>query len=104
LRLELAPFGVKVITLMAGNVASNIGPNAPELKLPSQSLYLPIQEELLKVGEYSDMPTKKFAEEVVNEVLGGAKGLVWKGGNTMLVRVLSPWLPSFLMVSTFLED
>lgn len=52
---------------------------------------------------YSDMPTAKFAKEVVNDTLSGAQGIVWKGGNTTLVRMLVPWLPTFILVSHFMS-
>lgn len=56
LRLELAPLNVRVITLMAGNVQSNIGDNgAPPQKLPPSSHYLPIEKHIAEKSEWADM-------------------------------------------------
>ncbi|KAH8092685.1 hypothetical protein BXZ70DRAFT_453327 [Cristinia sonorae] len=43
LRVELAPFGVKVILIVAGNIKSNI--TKTENKMPENSIYKPIERE-----------------------------------------------------------
>ena len=101
LRLELRPFGVKVITLIAGNVASNIHANTPPIELPSDSVYEPVRSEISKEMQYSDQPAASFAKQVVNDVLGGAQGKVYRGGNSGLVKwlpsILSSWVIDYLM-------
>jgi 1-acylglycerone phosphate reductase len=99
LRLELAPFHVRVITLMSGNVASNITANTPAIKIPSTSYYLPVKAEIAKEEQYADMPTKAFAEQVVSAVVGGSKGKFWLGGNIWIVRTALFWLPGWAVVS-----
>jgi 1-acylglycerone phosphate reductase len=100
LRLELAPLGVRVVTLMAGNVKSNISANAPPpTSLPDTSPYKPVEKYIAADEEWSELPADKFAKEVVSEVLNGASGKMWKGGNSGIVRWLVPFMPQFVFVS-----
>lgn len=99
LRYEMMPLGVKVITLMAGNVKSNIEANREPLDLPPTSYYLPIKDSMAESADFTEMPTEKFAEGVVNDTLGGVSGYIWKGGNTGILRWLLPVLPWFVVVS-----
>jgi 1-acylglycerone phosphate reductase len=99
LRLELAPFQVRVITLMAGNVASNISANKPTVNISSTSHYLPIKNEVEAEESYSDMPTQKFVDKVVEAVVGGSAGKVWIGSNVWVVRIALFWLPGWAIVS-----
>ncbi|KAF2679664.1 NAD(P)-binding protein [Lentithecium fluviatile CBS 122367] len=80
LHLELAPFHVRVITLMAGNVASNISANMPAA-----------------TSQYSDMPTKQFAEEVVAAVVGESEAKLWKGSDVTLIRVVTGLMPTWVL-------
>jgi 1-acylglycerone phosphate reductase len=100
LRLELAPLGIKVITLVAGNTTSNIATNAPPPSaLPSSSPYLPIEKSIAIQAEYSDMPTEQFAEKLVETVMSRGSGAVWIGSNTTLVRYAMPLMPQWMFVS-----
>lgn len=102
LRFELAPLNVRVITLVAGNVDSNMssGRNGPPpAGLPSSSYYKGIEQKISKREKFANMDTAKFADEVVNAVVSGATGKVWKGGNMGVVRWLVPVMPSFIYVS-----
>ncbi|KAJ4302873.1 NADPH-dependent 1-acyl dihydroxyacetone phosphate reductase [Kalmusia sp. IMI 367209] len=97
LRIELAPLGVKVVTLAAGNVTSNMISNgAPPAQLPADSFYKPIEKDIANAEEFTNMPTSQFANEVATEVLDGASGKVFKGANSTLVKWLVPFLPQFL--------
>lgn len=104
LRFELAPLNVRVITLVAGNVASHMssGVNGPPpTELPPTSRYKAIENELSKGEQFADMDTMVFANEVVSAVVSNATGKVWKGGNMAVVRWLMPIMPSFVYVSSF---
>jgi len=83
---------------MAGNVASNIAANTPTVDIPSRSHYLPVKEDIAKEEKYSDMPTQKFANEIVGAVVDGSAGKVWSGSNVWVVRA-ALWLPGWAMVS-----
>jgi len=99
LRYELAPLHVRVITLIAGNVASHMsaGVNGPPpASLPAASRYKAVEAELAKGEKFADMDTSVFADGVVAAVVGGATGKVWKGGNMAVTRWLVPFLPGFV--------
>ncbi|KAF2107813.1 NADPH-dependent 1-acyldihydroxyacetone phosphate reductase [Lophiotrema nucula] len=104
LRLELRPLGVKVITLMAGNVATNIAANAPPVEIPQSSVYDPVRSEIGKEMKYSDQPAASFAKQVVDDVLGGSQGKVYRGGNSFIMKWLPSVLPEWAMDYLMLEN
>lgn len=100
LRLELAPLGVRVITLMAGNVQTNISVNAERpAALPLTSQYLPIEKDIITERKWDEMDRNEFAKKVVNDVLGGVSGKVWLGTSTGTVRWAVPLMPQWIFVS-----
>lgn len=101
LRYELAPFDVRVITLLAGNVTSNLssGNGAPPAELPATSRYKAVEKDIAAEVKFSEMETVKFAEEVVGAVGARATGRVWSGGNTWVLRWIVPVMPGFIYVS-----
>ena len=107
MRLELAPFGVNVVTAITGLVESNLATNLQDFHLPAKSLYLPIKKEieaqaLEKPGVLpSKMALDVYAERVVNDVLGGATGLIWRGGMATAIRFGSKLLPMWIWVRIF---
>ena len=60
LRLELQPFGVKVVTVMAGAIQSNFFTNQDELQLPQDSDYRPIQD---CISDLTNIPTGKQMDD-----------------------------------------
>ncbi|KAJ9607304.1 hypothetical protein H2200_008377 [Cladophialophora chaetospira] len=88
LRLELAPFGVKVLTMATGGVVSNIGSGLPDL--PDDSLYKSLEEHLREKlknpGGGSRMPTKEYAEKFVKVVESGKSGKVYLGAGAGFVK------------------
>ncbi|KAJ7117853.1 hypothetical protein C8R44DRAFT_791529 [Mycena epipterygia] len=91
LRVELAPFNIKVITIASGNVQSNI--MKPEA-LPADSIYQPIRAEYqtdrLDRFQEDAMPANVWAASVVAECLKPTpKPWVWLGPNSWLVWTLS---------------
>lgn len=94
LRMELAPMGVKVISVMTGLVKTNWYNNVPTFILPSDSLYLPVVKhiEAGATGVSSaknGTPANVYAESVVKHLLGGANGRIWHGALSTLVWSLS---------------
>lgn len=96
LRLELAPLGVKVVTLYMGVVSTGISsPDA--IAFNPSSLYISAEAAAKKRSrdhQVSGMKADQFAREVANEVLvkkpGHGKGeYVWKGSNSFLVWLLN---------------
>ncbi|MCJ1394804.1 hypothetical protein MMC18_007684 [Xylographa bjoerkii] len=101
MRLEMGPFGVKVVTVVAGVIETNFSANLPDLKLPSNSVYLPIKTEVDAVANDRVLPTAMdvdvFAEKLVGDVLHGANGLVYRGKLATLSWFMSNFLPAWFL-------
>lgn len=100
LRLELAPFGVDVMTVMTGTVDSLFHVNDP-FKLPEGSRYALIEEKIAgwASGELKPkgIPNEKFAELIVGDITtDGKSGLIWKGPNAGSLAAMSKWAPQSL--------
>lgn len=96
MRLELEPFGIKVIDLKTGAVTSQLFQNAGEQsspRLPKDSIYAPFADIVEKAMrgeeiEKSGMLADKWAKLVVGEVLAGTpKAQIWKGASASVVRI-----------------
>lgn len=105
MRLELEPFGVKVVDLKTGVVTSNLIQNSRQsgvTSLPADSIYTPVRgiveksmlgEEFEKTG----MATSKWAMMVANELLKrNPSAQIWRGGNATLI-----WLSTYLPHGAF---
>ena len=93
LRVELAPFDVKVTVVVTGGVKSNIIRTHREL--PEGSLYIPLDKEYQRRQLHPQekaMATEVYAEKVVKAVLKPAPApWLWKGSQASLVW----WVVSF---------
>ncbi|OQE38963.1 hypothetical protein PENCOP_c007G01379 [Penicillium coprophilum] len=103
LRVELAPFGVHVTTIVTGGVQSRIARTDRALK--PGSLYSPIEAEYLrrvKHSQHNAMPNETYARSVVSQVLYGSapwrwlwpwargrKAWIWEGHASWLIWTLS---------------
>ncbi|KAI9859073.1 MAG: hypothetical protein M1824_003913 [Vezdaea acicularis] len=87
LRLEMAPYGVKVVVVVTGGVQSRIARR--ERQLPPTSLYLPIDgdyQRRLKHSQEGAMANADYAKSVVSQVLPKAhKKRIWEGNKSWLV-------------------
>ncbi|KAL8919699.1 MAG: hypothetical protein Q9208_006652 [Pyrenodesmia sp. 3 TL-2023] len=85
LRAELAPFGVRVMLVMAGTVESNIG-HAVENVLPEGSLYASVKHFYERRSGFSQkmesrpMETEVFARRLVEKAVRAEGGVVCRGG------------------------
>ena len=94
LRIELAPFGVSVITVVTGGVKSNI--TRTKRVLPEDSLYADLEESFKRRQGHSQvvgMDTTAYAREVVTKLLAGdgwiwKRRSIWAGGSANLIRWL----------------
>ncbi|KAL9096124.1 MAG: hypothetical protein Q9165_001647 [Trypethelium subeluteriae] len=77
LRVELQPFGVKVVTIVTGGVTSNI--SRTERRLPEGSFYVPVLKR---------SPPMWF----------------WEGHGARLVKFVSTWLPAWLLDRHFYRE
>ncbi|KAF7526513.1 hypothetical protein G7054_g10726 [Neopestalotiopsis clavispora] len=107
-RLELEPFGVKVIDLKTGAVASNLIKNQKTLTpitLPRDSIYEPARdavEAAMRNDKMADVgtPANQWAKEVVGDLTRKSPPLViWRGANAKLGR-FGTIMPHGMMDST----
>ncbi|KAF7556353.1 hypothetical protein G7046_g6321 [Stylonectria norvegica] len=104
MRIELEPLGVKVITVVAGTVNTNLVTNQAHSKLPESSRYFPIKakvEYILDGNELTKgaMDPKLFAEKVAdNAVKGNPTARHWLGTSASLI-----WVMTTFFKHTFLD-
>jgi 1-acylglycerone phosphate reductase len=88
LRLEVAPFGIRVVELVTGSVESNFHENGGKAVLPADSLYAPIKDnmETLINGTSKEDASRRmdagvWAKQVVDQLVkSDPPAKVWKGG------------------------
>lgn len=75
LRMELAPFGIQVVTVQPGAIASNFGKNALQSLSPSPaatSWYYPVRDEIqmrASLSQANATLAKDFAKQLVDQLL-----------------------------------
>ncbi|RYP23186.1 hypothetical protein DL765_001271 [Monosporascus sp. GIB2] len=95
LRLELAPFGVKVINLITGMVKSTFFDNTPPAILPPTSMYNVAKEDIERVMTGEDIAAQgteahRWAELVVKDLnTNSPPHWIWRGRHTSEVRLAS---------------
>ena len=93
LRLEVAPFGVRVVELKTGSVESKFHENGGTVVLPADSLYAPVKrdmEALMNGTSHEDqsrrMDAGVWAEQVVAQLVRpNPPAKVWKGGGASAI-------------------
>ena len=102
-RLEMAPFGVKVITVHIGALSTNNFSTGKNFKLPESSRYNSIEKGIAARARGEDgvprIEAAEYAERVVGDVLGGSTWQIWRGGYASIVRYISSWFPASVSVS-----
>jgi 1-acylglycerone phosphate reductase len=104
LRVELAPFGVRVVTVVAGSVSSHLFDNAPESQLPDGSRYAPLagrikERDYLKSAKWG--PADEFAKQVAGDLLRPTpKPVLWRGNLSTMAWLMSifAWVGSMVSV------
>lgn len=99
LRVELAPLGVRVITIVTGGVKSNIA--RVHRELPANSYMLPCKDEYenrLTHSQQVGQDTRVYARRCVERVLASdglvKKRWVWEGSMSWVVWFVRSWLPA----------
>ena len=98
MRLELAPFGVRVVTVCPGAIKSHFGDNAAAaLDTSSFKLYAPFRAAVLARAtasqSASSTPAEVLAARVVRDVLRPEPpAMMWVGHMSSLFRVML-WMP-----------
>ncbi|KAK5996383.1 Short-chain dehydrogenase cctT [Cladobotryum mycophilum] len=87
-RLEMAPLGVRVITLVTGGVATNFFANVQTLVFPENSYYQSIKDIIQDNPEQNPygMKPEDFALDVFRQVEKGTTGKHWVGGGAGIAR------------------
>ncbi|CAG9975650.1 unnamed protein product [Clonostachys byssicola] len=98
-RLELAPLGVRVLTLLTGGIATHFVDNQPSPALPPNSYYLGVKD---VIDEKPDnirfaVSPETFANDVLRHVEKGTTGKLWIGGGAGLLRTLLWFSPQSLI-------
>ena len=103
LRVEMAPFDVRVVVVVTGGVASNIA--RTKRSLPKDSFYLPVAEEYearLTHSQANAIPNEQYAKSVVSQVLHKpSRNVIWEGGKSWLVWFASTFLPRRMLEMAF---
>ena len=99
LRMELAPFGILVVSIQPGGVRSSFGEHAEAaIRLPECSLYRPVERGIrarAQAGQQGATPAEKFVGPVVEALLRDTPPRVIRGGaNSVRLPLLKRWLPA----------
>jgi len=98
LRMELAPFGIEVVTIQPGGVRSAFGDHAEEgIRLPPDSVYLPVEKGIrarAQAGQQDATPVEAFVVPVVDGLLQRKPPAIIRGGkNSVRLPLLKKLLP-----------
>lgn len=99
LRMELAPFGIRVVTIQPGGVRSAFGNHAEAaLRLPEDSLYHPVERGIharAQAGQVGATPAEEFVVPVVDGLLADVPPVVIRAGhNSFKLPLLKKLLPA----------
>jgi 1-acylglycerone phosphate reductase len=99
LRLELDPFGVKVVSVLTGEVQRQFYLNQTH-QLPPTSYHLQSSDAIARKAEnqgVKGMDTTTFAKQVVDDLLGGANGKVVRAKQNAALRSLKSSVSSIMV-------
>lgn len=102
LRLDLDPLGVRVLIVVAGVVASSFVSSLEDQSLPEGSLYGKLQgilNDRVKAEGFKRTEPCDITHEIVAAVNRGAKGELWVGSASSIVKTVK-WLPQGVQVSS----
>lgn len=104
LRLELAPFGIRVLEVQPGAIASSFASNAgreAEQLLAEDSPWWPLREQIrarARASQDKPTPASDFAQGVLKAVQQPAPpGLLRLGNGSRALPLLANWLPKRLL-------
>ncbi|PSN19833.1 short-chain dehydrogenase [filamentous cyanobacterium CCP5] len=102
LRMELAPFGIRVVTIQPGGIESGFGEVAAEnIRLGAESWYGAIADHIqarATLSQQNATPTEEFAEKLVAALLQPQPpAMIRLGKKSFRLPFLKRWLPTFLL-------
>lgn len=104
LRMELAPFGIHVVSVQPGGVRSSFGEHAEAaVRLPEDSLFKKAEAGIFaraKASQLRAMPAEDFAVPVAEALLlTPPPRVIREGANSVRLPLLKRWLPAALFDS-----
>jgi len=96
LRVEMAPFGVKVLTIISGEVGTNFLKTDRYRTLPKESYFSPLAIEFEEHVRRVPVTTDRFlyAQNIVSQSLKlSSPAWFWYGNATLFVRILDAFAP-----------
>jgi len=98
LRMELAPFGIDVVTIQPGGVRSAFGEHAEDaIRLPENSVYRGVEQGIrarAQAGQQGATPVHEFVIPVVDGLLQDSPPAIIRGGkNSFKLPLLKKLLP-----------
>jgi NAD(P)-dependent dehydrogenase (short-subunit alcohol dehydrogenase family) len=99
LRMELAPFGIRVVSIQPGGVRSSFGDHAEAaIRLPLDSIYKPVEAGVrarAQAGQQHATPAEVFVVPVAEALLRSPPPRVIRGGeNSVRLPLLKRLLPA----------
>jgi NAD(P)-dependent dehydrogenase (short-subunit alcohol dehydrogenase family) len=101
LRMELAPFGIHVVSIQPGGIRSSFGDHAEAaIRLPEKSIYQPVERGIrarAQAGQQGATPAEVFVVPVAEALLRDSPPRVIRGGaNSVRLPLLKKLLPAAL--------
>lgn len=99
LRMEVAPFGIQVVTVQPGGVQSSFGNHAEAaIQMPADSIYRGVEQGIrarAQAGQVGATPAEVFVVPVVDALLRSTPPVRVRGGKgSTLLPLLKAWLPT----------
>ena len=102
-RLELAPLGVRTVTVVTTGVKSNAFTNMKPINIPEHSYYHSTQDFTRQISDgrlqKDGITPRQMGDRVVREVENGTTGKIWVGGGAASARYAAWLMPNWMMVS-----
>jgi NAD(P)-dependent dehydrogenase (short-subunit alcohol dehydrogenase family) len=102
-RMELAPFGIDVITVQPGAIQSKFGDNSLTnvlQRITPESLYAPLKDAIkarATASQDNPTPAAEFAESLVEQLSNKPKAVIRIGNGSFGLPLLKRWLPSAIL-------
>ncbi|WP_420591183.1 SDR family oxidoreductase [Bacterioplanoides sp.] len=99
LRMELAPFNVKVVTVQPGAIESKFGDNSLANLgnlIDEQSIYAPLKKSIqdrATASQDNPTPAKEFATELMAQLLSQPDAVIRIGNGSRALPFIRRWIP-----------
>jgi NAD(P)-dependent dehydrogenase (short-subunit alcohol dehydrogenase family) len=108
IRVELQPFGVRVVTVMLGGCDTNVHADMPDLVLPPDSRYRKIWETIDRQKKgliyHNKQDPRVAAKNIVADIVGGRRSYVWRGTASTLCWFSTTFMPNSMFVDMANQD